>query len=85
MVDRYGLHELLGAQAAPALEQFLAMRRAETEVLGKTVQRWLLGPRLGQESDGTADVIIVARTVRATGVDIGTIFSLCMGTSLSCF
>ena len=67
-----GLHELLGAQAAPALEELLAVRRAERQVLGQAVERGLLGPGLGQEGDGAADQVVVARAVGGErGCDIG--------------
>jgi hypothetical protein len=62
-----GLHELLGAQAAPALEELLAVRGAEPQVLGQTVERRLLGPGLGQEGDGAADEVVVARTIGRKG------------------
>ena len=65
VVDGDGLHELLGAQPAPALEQLLAVRRAQAQVLGQPIQRGLLGPGLGQEGDGAADELVVARAVGA--------------------
>ena len=67
MVDGDRLHELLGAEAAPALEQLLAVRRAEPQVLGQALQRGLLHPCLGEEGDGAADQVVVARPVRAQG------------------
>jgi hypothetical protein len=65
VIDCNGLHELLGAQAAPVLEQLLAVRGAEPQVLRKPLQWRLLGPRLGQEGDGAPDQLVVRRAIGA--------------------
>ena len=65
MVNGDGLHELLGAEAAPALEELLAVRRAEPEMLRQALERGLLDPCLGQEGDRPADQVVVTRPVGA--------------------
>jgi len=64
VIDGDGLHEFLGAEATPAPEELLAVRRAEPQVLGQPLEGGLLRPRCGQEGDGPADQRIVARAIR---------------------
>jgi len=65
VVDGDRLYEFLGTEPAPALEQLLAMGRAEPEMRSQLVERWLLGPGLGQKGNGATDKRVVARAVGA--------------------
>src|SRR5262249_10285218 len=67
MINRDGLHELFRAQAAPALEEFLAVGGTETQMFGQAIERGLLGPCGRQKGNGTPDELIIAPAIAGEG------------------
>src|SRR5262249_41274702 len=63
MINRDGLHELLRAQAAPTLEEFLAVGGAQAQMFGQAIERGLLGPGCRQKGNGTPDELIIASAI----------------------